>query len=205
LIRDSGGKAFFVKTDVSISSDVDVMVRQTIETFGRLDYAFNNAGIERVQAPAADFPEDIWERVIAVNLTGVWHCMRYQIPHMLKQGGGVIVNNASILGKVGFANASAYVASKHGVLGLTKTAAIEYATQGIRINAICPAFIKTPMLERGGLTTKPEVYQMIADLHPMKRLGKSEEIAAAVVWLCSDEALSMPGHAMLIDGGYVAQ
>ena len=124
---------------------------------------------------------------------------------MLKQGQGVIINNASILGEVGFANASAYVASKHAVLGLTKTAAIEYAALGIRINAVCPAFIETPMLERGGLTTDREVYEMIAGLHPIKRLGKPEEIASAVIWLCSDEASFVTGHAMLIDGGYVAQ
>jgi len=131
--------------------------------------------------------------------------MRSQIPQMLKQGQGVIINNASILGEVGFANASAYVASKHAVLGLTKTAAIEYAALGIRINAVCPAFIETPMLERGGLTTDREVYEMIAGLHPIKRLGKPEEIASAVIWLCSDEASFVTGHAMLIDGGYVAQ
>jgi NAD(P)-dependent dehydrogenase (short-subunit alcohol dehydrogenase family) len=117
----------------------------------------------------------------------------------------VIINNASILGLVGFANASAYVASKHAILGLTKTAAIEYATQGIRINAVCPAFIETPMLERGGLTTNPEVYEMITGLHPMKRLGKPKEVAAAVVWLCSEEASFVTGHAMLIDGGYIAR
>lgn len=204
-IKEAGGEATFINTDVSKASDVETMVSRTIETYGRLDYAFNNAGIEGVQAPTADFPEDVWNRVIDINLTGVWLCMRSQIPQMLKQGQGVIINNASILGEVGFANASAYVASKHAVLGLTKTAAIEYATQGIRINAVCPAFIETPMLERGGLTRDQEIYQMIAGLHPMKRLGKPEEIAAAVIWLCSDEASFVTGHAMLIDGGYISQ
>jgi NAD(P)-dependent dehydrogenase (short-subunit alcohol dehydrogenase family) len=204
-IQRAGGESIFVRTDVSSASDVEAMVRQTIDSYGRLDYAFNNAGIEGVQAPTADFPEDEWNLVLKVNLTGVWLCMRYQIPQMLKQGQGVIINNASILGKVGFANASAYVASKHAVIGLTKTAAIEYATKGIRVNAICPAFIETPMLERGGLTTNQDVYDMIAGLHPMKRLGRSEEVATAVIWLCSDEASFVTGHAMMVDGGYVAQ
>jgi NAD(P)-dependent dehydrogenase (short-subunit alcohol dehydrogenase family) len=205
MIKESGGEAMFIETDVSKAGDVEAMVLQAVETYGRLDYAFNNAGIEGIQALTADFPEDIWNRVIGVNLTGLWHCMRHEIPQMLKRGGGVIINNASILGLVGFANASAYVASKHAVLGLTKTAAIEYATQGIRINAVCPAFIETPMLERGGLTTNREVYEMLTGLHPMKRLGTSEEVAAAVTWLCSDEASFVTGHAMLIDGGYIAR
>jgi NAD(P)-dependent dehydrogenase (short-subunit alcohol dehydrogenase family) len=205
MIRATGGKAVFSKTDVSQPGEVEAMVNQAVDTFGRLDYAFNNAGIEGVQAPTAEFPLEKWRQVIDVNLTGVWLCMRYQIPHMLKQGQGVIINNASILGKVGFANASAYVASKHALLGLTKTAAIEYATQNIRVNAICPAFIETPMLERGGLTTNPEIMKMIVGLHPMKRLGTVEEIASAVIWLCSDEASFVTGHSMLIDGGYVAQ
>jgi NAD(P)-dependent dehydrogenase (short-subunit alcohol dehydrogenase family) len=205
MIKESGGEAMFIETDVTKAGDVEAMVRQAVETYGRLDYAFNNAGIEGVQTPTADFPEDIWKKVININLVGVWQCMRHEIPQMLKRGGGVIINNASILGLVGFANASAYVASKHAVLGLTKTAAIEYATKGIRINAVCPAFIETPMLERGGLTTNPEVYEMLAGLHPMKRLGKPQEVAAAVVWLCSEEASFITGHTMLIDGGYVAQ
>jgi NAD(P)-dependent dehydrogenase (short-subunit alcohol dehydrogenase family) len=205
MIKDAGGEAIFVKTDVSSENDVKSLIRQTIETYSKLDYAFNNAGIEGVQMPTADFPEDIWKKVININLVGVWQCMRHEIPQMLKRGGGVIINNASILGLVGFANASAYVASKHAVLGLTKTAAIEYATQGIRINAVCPAFIETPMLERGGLTTNPEVYEMLTELHPVKRLGKPQEVAAAVVWLCSEEASFVTGHAMLIDGGYIAR
>jgi NAD(P)-dependent dehydrogenase (short-subunit alcohol dehydrogenase family) len=205
MIEKAGGEAIFVRTDVSNDVDVRNMVERTVKSFGRLDYAFNNAGIEGVQAATAEFSMDEWNRVIGINLTGVWLCMRYQIPQMLKRGGGVIVNNASILGHVGFANASAYVASKHAVLGLTKTAAIEYATQGIRVNAICPAFIETPMLERGGLTTDPKVYEMIAGLHPMKRLGTVEEIANATIWLFSDEASFVTGHALLVDGGYVAQ
>lgn len=205
MIEQTGAEAIFVRTDVSNESDVKHLIERTVETFGRLDYAFNNAGIEGVQAKTAELSIEDWNRVIGINLTGVWLCMRYQIPQMLKQGGGVILNNASILGHVGFANASAYVASKHAVLGLTKTAAIEYATQGIRVNAICPAFIETPMLERGGLTTDPEVYAMIANLHPMKRLGTAEEIANAAIWLFSDEASFVTGHAMLVDGGYLAQ
>ena len=205
LIREKGGDAIFAKTDVTQKYDIEMLVKRTVDTYGRLDFAFNNAGIEGTQAPTADYLEEVWNRAIAVNLTGVWLCMKYEIPQMLKQGGGVIINCASILGTVGFANASAYVAAKHGVLGLTKTAAIEYATQGIRINAICPAFIETPMLERGGLTNDPQVYQMIAGLHPMKRLGTPEEIAGPVLWLCSDAASFVTGQALLVDGGYVAQ
>jgi NAD(P)-dependent dehydrogenase (short-subunit alcohol dehydrogenase family) len=144
--------------------------------------------------------------VIGVNLTGVWLCMKYELEQMLKQrGGGSIVNMASILGWVGFANAPAYVAAKHGVLGLTKTAAIEYATQNIRINAICPAFIYTPLLEHAGMTEGTDMYNFIAGLHPMKRMGKPEEVADLVLWLCSDGASFVTGSAYLVDGGYVAQ
>jgi NAD(P)-dependent dehydrogenase (short-subunit alcohol dehydrogenase family) len=204
-IQDDGGEAIFLRADVSKPADVEATIGQIMERYGRLDYAFNNAGIEGVQAYTASFPEEEWNRVLDVNLTGVWLCMREEIPVMLQTGGGAIVNNASILGLVGFANASAYVASKHAVVGLTKTAAIEYATRSIRVNAICPAFIETPMLERGGLTTDKEMLNLIAGLHPMKRLGTPMEIADAVIWLCSDEASFVTGHAMLVDGGYIAQ
>lgn len=204
MIRDQGGAAFHVTCDVSQDTEVAQLVDATVRTYGRLDYACNNAGIEGTQAPTADYPVDQWDRVLAVNLTGVWLCMKHEIPAMSAHG-GAIVNMASILGLVGFANAAAYTAAKHGVVGLTKVAAIEYATQGIRVNAICPAFIATPMLEHAGITEGTEMYAMIAGLHPIKRLGTPEEIAEAVVWLCSDKASFVTGHAMLVDGGYTAQ
>lgn len=205
LIRAAGGDASFIRCDVSKSGDVEAMVATTVETFGRLDYACNNAGIEGMQATVADYTVDAWNKVIGVNLTGVWHCVKYEIPAMLKSGGGAIVNMASILGQVGFANAAAYTSAKHGVVGLTKVAAIEYATQGIRTNAVCPGFISTPMLERSGMTVGTPMYDAVAGLHPMKRLGTPEEIAQAVVWLCSDAASFITGEALLVDGGYVAQ
>lgn len=205
MIRDAGWEAVFVKCDVSDIADARNMVDKAVETYGRLDCAFNNAGIEGVNAPVADYPDEIWDKAIGVNLIGVYHCMKYEISAMLKTGGGSIVNNSSILGTVGFANASAYVAAKHGVLGLTKTAAIEYATKGIRVNAVCPGFIETPMLERGGITTQPALKKFITDLHPMKRLGRPEEIAESVIWLFTDAASFVTGIALLIDGGYVSQ
>jgi len=205
MIRDQGGTAIHVTGDVSRDAAVAQLTDATIRTYGRLDYACNNAGVEGTQAPTADYPSDQWDRVLAVNLTGVWLCMKHEIPAMLANGGGAIVNMASILGVVGFANAAAYTAAKHGVIGLTKVAAIEYATQGIRVNAVCPAFIATPMLERAGITEGTEMYAMLAGLHPIKRLGTPEEIAEAVIWLCSDKASFVTGHAMLVDGGYVAQ
>lgn len=205
MIKQDGGEAFFIRTDVSKADEVETLVRKSVETYGQLDYAFNNAGIEGEQATTADYPVSEWKRLISINLTGVWLCMKYEIPQMLKKGGGAIVNMSSILGTVGFANACAYVTAKHGVIGLTKTAALEYATQGIRVNAVCPAFIETPMLERGGLLSDPEIRAQLVSLHPLQRLGEPEEVAGAILWLCSEEASFVTGHAMLIDGGYVAQ
>ncbi len=205
MIADTGSEALFVKCDVSNIAEVKSMVERTVETYGKLNCAFNNAGIEGVNAPLADYPDEIWDKAIGINLIGVYHCMKHEIPAMLKSGGGSIVNNSSILGVVGFANASAYVAAKHGVLGLTKTAAIEYATQGIRVNAVCPGFIETPMLERGGITSNPELRKFVTDLHPMKRMGKPEEIAESVIWLFSDAASFVTGTSLFIDGGYVSQ
>lgn len=205
MIKDSNGDALFVKCDVGKAADVEAMVNTTMKTYGRLDIACNNAGIEGTQALTADYPEEMWKRVIDINLTGVWLCLKFEIPQMLKQGDGRVVNMSSILGRVGFSNASAYVAAKHGVIGLTKTAAIEYSAQGIRVNAVCPGFISTPMLERGGMVEGTEMYNLVAGLHPIKRLGKPEEVAEAVVWLCSDAASFVSGASLFVDGGYVAQ
>ena len=205
LIKAANSDGVFVKCDVSNPAEVEAMVKTAVQTYGRLDFACNNAGIEGTQALTADYPIDAWNRVIAVNLTGAWYCMRYEIPEMLRQGEGAIVNMDSILGRVGFPNASAYVAAKHGLIGLTKTAAIEYAAQGLRINAVSPGFISTPMLERGGMVEGSDMYNMLTNLSPIKRLGKPEEVAEAVVWLCSEAAGFVNGTSLLVDGGYVAQ
>lgn len=206
LIQDQGGEASFVRADVSDSSDVQAMVQHALSTFGRLDFAFNNAGIEGDLAPTADYSEEGWQRVIAINLTSVFLCMKYQIPHMLESG-GAIVNNASILGTVAFANAPAYSAAKHGVLGLTKAAAQEYGAQGVRINAVCPGFIETPMVMERGVQAgqSREAHDQLVGLHPIGRLGQPEEIASAVVWLCSPGASFTIGHPLIVDGGYVSR
>jgi NAD(P)-dependent dehydrogenase (short-subunit alcohol dehydrogenase family) len=207
LVKDVGEDAVFVKTDVTSPEEIERMVEMTIDRFGRLDVGVNNAGIEGDLAPTAEYSDDMWERVISVNLTGVWRSMRAEIPHILKSGGGAIVNVASILGVVGFGTTPAYTAAKHGVLGLTKVAALEYAPQGIRINAVCPGFIETGMvMERGVKAGKdPEAHQGLVDLHPIGRLGQPEEIADAITWLASDEATFLAGHALVADGGYVAR
>jgi NAD(P)-dependent dehydrogenase (short-subunit alcohol dehydrogenase family) len=204
LIKKSGGEVLFIKCDVSKSSDVKAMVSKTIATFGHLDFAFNNAGIEGESAPVQDCSEENWDKTIGVNLKGVWLCMKYEIHEMLKQSKGVIINCSSVAGLVGFAGLPAYVASKHGVIGLTKTAALEYAKDGIRVNAVCPGVIKTAMMDR--LTgEKEEVEDQFISLEPMARMGTPEEIANTVVWMCSNEASFVTGHAMAVDGGFVAQ
>jgi NAD(P)-dependent dehydrogenase (short-subunit alcohol dehydrogenase family) len=202
MIETEGGQALFVETDVSDSDDVQKMVQQTIDAYGRLDIAFNNAGIEGEQAPTAEGSEDNWDRVIDINLKGVWLCMREEIPHMFEQGGGAIVNMSSVAGRVGFENLPAYVASKHGVLGLTKTAALEYATQDVRVNAVCPGVIHTEMIDRvtGG---DEEMLEAYAKMAPVERMGEPQEVADAVVWLCSRKASFVTGHALTVDGGYV--
>ena len=202
LIKEQGGEAIFIPCDVSQSAQVEALVKRAVETYGRLDFACNNAGIGGEAAQTADYSVDGWNKVIAVNLSGVFYGMKYQIPEMLKQGGGVIVNMASILGWVGFATAPAYVAAKHGVIGLTKTAAIEYAKQGIRAVTVCPAFIHTPMVDDG---MPSDVLEQLASAHPVGRLGTPEEVAELVVFLCSDSASFITGSPFLVDGGYVAQ
>lgn len=204
-IRAAGGDARYVRTDVRDASEVEKLVLGTLQTYGRLDVAFNNAGIEGATAPIADLSEADWERVLRVNLTAAFLCMKHEIAAMLKQGAGAIVNNASILGQVGFANASAYVAAKHGLLGLTRTAAIEYASRGIRVNAVCPGFIVTPMLERAGLLQDEGTRKSLEAMHALKRLGRPEEVAEAVLFLASPKASFIAGHPLLVDGGYVAR
>jgi NAD(P)-dependent dehydrogenase (short-subunit alcohol dehydrogenase family) len=205
LIEEDGGEASFVEADVSKAAQVEALVGRALEAYGRLDYAFNNAGIEgRMATNTADYSEEDWDRVIAVNLKGVWLCMKHEIPQMLSQGAGSIVNNSSVEGLVGLQGTSAYAASKHGVVGLTKTAALEYAQSGIRVNAVCPGLIRTPMVERYS-RGDAEIEAQFAAVEPVGRMGTPEEVAEAVVWLCSESASFVTGHAMAVDGAYVAR
>ena len=207
-IKKTGGDALFIKCDVSDPASVEEMIKKTVGNYGRLDCAFNNAGIEGAQGITADCTEENWDRTIGVNLKGVWLCMKHEIPLMLKQGAGAIVNCASIAGLVGFPGLPAYVASKHGVIGLTKNAALEYAKSGIRVNAVCPGGIDTRMLDSlaeqatAGAQSSAE---MMDPLHPMGRIGTPQEVADLIVWLCSPRASFITGTAIPIDGGYVAQ
>jgi NAD(P)-dependent dehydrogenase (short-subunit alcohol dehydrogenase family) len=204
LIKAAGGDAIFVKTDMSKASEIEAMVQKAISTYGRLDCAHNNAGIEGATGKTADYKEEDWDRVMLINLKGVFLCMKYEIPQMLKQGGGAIVNTASDAGLLGVPQMPAYVASKHGVVGLTKTTALEYAKSGIRVNAVCPGVIKTPMVERiSGL--RPGRIERMAAAEPVGRMGKPEEIGEAVVWLCSEAASFVTGLPMPVDGGIAAQ
>ena len=203
LIQDTGGEATFVRADVSISSDVSDMVSHAVQTYNGLDCAFNNAGVSGGPGRVHEYTEENWSRVLNINLTGVWLCMKYEIIQMLNQGGGAIVNTASVMGLVGGSRSPAYGATKHGVVGLTKTAAVDYAREAIRVNAVCPGYIRTPMIEQGVLLD-PGGEERVVSRHPMHRLGTPEEIAEAVVWLCSDAASFVTGHAMAVDGGYVA-
>ena len=201
-IVKNGGEAIFVKTDITIESDVKVLVDKTIEAFGRLDYAFNNAGVEQSFTPLADQTEDDYKFVMDTNVKGVWLSMKYEIPAILANG-GAIVNTSSIAGLIGMATIPLYIASKHAVIGLTKSLAIEYGKQGIRINAVLPAAIETPMFDRFAST--PETQQYMASLHPIGRVGKAEEIADAVIWLCSDKSSFVTGTSLIVDGGFTAQ
>jgi len=203
LVRAAGGDGLFVKADVSQAAEVQAMVRKTVEKFGRLDIAFNNAGIEGNWIPIAEQSEEDWDRTIDINLKGVWLCLKYEIQQMLKQGGGgAIVNMASVAGLIGSAGAATYCASKHGVMGLTKSAALETARSGIRVNVVCPAVIETPMGER--VWGEPEAKKFAIGLHPIGRFGKPMEVAEAVVWMCSDRASFMTGQSLVLDGGFLA-
>jgi NAD(P)-dependent dehydrogenase (short-subunit alcohol dehydrogenase family) len=203
-LRGQGRRASFVRCDMREESDVRAAVRRAVDEFGALHIAFNNAGVEGEQAPTAECSNDNWDRVIGVNLRGVWLCMKYEIPAMLAAGGGAIVNCSSIAGVVGFPNIPAYVASKHGVIGLTKAAALEYAARGIRVNAVCPGVIQTPMIDRFTKDDAEARVGLIAG-EPMGRIGKPEEIASAVLWLCGPGASFTTGHALIVDGGWVAR
>ncbi len=202
IIEESGGRALAVACDVTRSEDVRSALDGTIEAFGRLDVAFNNAGVEEEAGATADLEEEEWDRIVGINLRGVFLCMKYEIPLMLEQGGGAIVNTSSGAGIVGIKGTPAYTATKHGVIGLTKTAALDYAQSNVRVNAVAPGYIDTAMIERvtGGT---PEGREQAIALEPMGRMGTPEEIAAAVVWLCSDAASFVTGHTMSVDGGQV--
>jgi NAD(P)-dependent dehydrogenase (short-subunit alcohol dehydrogenase family) len=204
LIKEAAGEARFIAADVAKADEVEQLIHRVVESYGRLDYAHNNAGIVGYYGSLVDYPEETFDRVIAVNLTGVWRCMKHEIPQMLRQGGGAIVNTASVLGLIGGTGASAYVASKHGVVGLTKSAALECAQRNIRVNAVCPGYIRTPMTAEYFADPERRA-QIIAHSEPIGRLGAPEEVAAAVVWLCSDAASFVTGVAFSVDGGYVAQ
>lgn len=202
-VRTAGGEAIFIAADVGKPEECEALVRGAVEKFGRLDIACNNAGIGGPQAPTADYPLDGWAQVIGINLSGVFYGMKYQLPAMLKNGGGAIINMASILGAVGFAGAPAYAAAKHGVVGLTQTAALEYSAQGVRINAVGPGFIHTPMIS--ALEDNKAVNDMLVAAHPIGRLGRAEEVAELVLWLSSDKASFVTGACYPVDGGYIAR
>jgi len=201
MIEELGGQAHFVQTDVSQAAEVEAMVAECVEQYGGLDYAVNNAGIEGtplVQTAANE--EEAWDQVIAINLKGVWLCMKYEIREMLKRGQGAIVNMSSVAGLVGGRIGVAYYASKHGVVGATKASALEYAKSGLRINAVCPAVIETPMITRA-LSNNEELVEQFKAMHPVGRFGQPEEVASATLWLCSDGASFVTGHALPVDGG----
>lgn len=200
MVEELGGSALAVKCDVTRNEDIQQALKATIEKFGRLDFAFNNAGIEYAIKPVAEVTDTEWDRIMDIDLRGVFLCMKHQIPLMLTQGGGAIINNSSGAGVRGFKGGAAYVAAKHGVIGLTKAAALDYAASNIRINAVCPGIIDTPMMDRFSGGT-PEGRQAVIAQEPVGRMGRPEEIGAAVVWLCSDAAAFVVGHAMVIDGG----
>jgi NAD(P)-dependent dehydrogenase (short-subunit alcohol dehydrogenase family) len=202
LVEAGGGRASFIRTDVSMKDDVEAMVEHALRSYGGLDCAHNNAGIAAPMAKLADYPDDGWDRTIAVMLTGVYLCMKAEIPRMLERGGGAIVNTASGVGLVGYPGQAAYTASKHGVLGLTKVAALDYGAQGVRVNAICPGTVRTPMVD-DAVQRDPSLDEYLKTLHPIGRIGEASEIAEAAVWLCTPAASFVLGVALPVDGGYV--
>jgi NAD(P)-dependent dehydrogenase (short-subunit alcohol dehydrogenase family) len=206
MIREAGGEACFVQTDVSQAAAVQALVNTCVTRYGRLDYAVNNAGIEGSIVPMVDYTEDDWDAIIDINLKGVWLCMKAEVVQMQQNGGGAIVNVSSVGGLIGFPRMGPYVATKHGIIGLTKTAALEYATHNIRVNVLCPGLIDTPMADRvvkglqaGGIDAE----HLVMSLTPLRRRGTPAEIAEAAVWLCSDAASYVTGHAMVVDGGFM--
>jgi NAD(P)-dependent dehydrogenase (short-subunit alcohol dehydrogenase family) len=204
MIRDAGGTASFRRTDVVVAADVKALVDHAVTTYGRLDIAFNNAGIEGDPRPLAEQTEANFDAVMDINVKGVWLSMKYEIPRMLEQGGGAIVNCSSVAGVIGFPGIGIYAASKHAVIGLTKVAALEYSAQGIRINAVNPAVIDTEMVDRlaDGMNMKKDD---LTTFHPIGRIGRVEEVAEAVLWMCSDKASFVTGHSMIVDGGFTAR
>jgi len=203
MIREASGEATFVQADVTQWDKVTALIEATIDTYQQLDFALNSAGVQGVRARTADYPEDEWQHVIDVNLNSVWYCMKFELDQMMKQGHGVIINLASVAGVVGFPLHSAYSASKHAVVGLTKSAALEYIRKGIRINAVCPGFTDTPMVQHAR-EEDPEYTQRLIDRVPARRLGTPEEVAAAILYLCSDQAGFVTGHTLVMDGGVTA-
>lgn len=204
MVTDKGGEAIFVRTDVSQAAQVEALVQRAVGEYGRLDCAFNNAGIAGLPVRMAEVPEDDFDRIMAVNVKGVWLCMKHEIPQMMAQGGGAIVNTASVAGLVGSHSLPIYGASKHAVVGMSKTAAVEYARKNIRVNCVCPAVIRTPMAT-GGLGEHSPFLDAAIAANPSRRLGEASEVAAAVLWLCSDAASFTTGAALTVDGGFTAQ
>jgi NAD(P)-dependent dehydrogenase (short-subunit alcohol dehydrogenase family) len=204
LVKDAGSDGIFVKTDVANEDDVKVLIETTVKTYGRLDYAFNNAGIEETITPFLDQTSEKFDQIMNTNVRGVWLSMKYEIPEMIKSGGGAIVNNSSVAGIVGYPQMPIYIASKHAVLGLTKSAALEYAKSGIRINAIAPGGVETEMANRVN-KNNPQFLETLTSMHPIGRLAKPEEIANTVVWLLSEKASFVLGHTLLVDGGVVSR
>jgi NAD(P)-dependent dehydrogenase (short-subunit alcohol dehydrogenase family) len=202
LVEASGGRSSFVATDVSVKADVERMVGHAVDVYGGLDCALNNAGLAAPLAPLADYPDDGWDRTMAVMLTGVYHCLKAEIPVMLDGGGGAIVNTASGVGLVGYRHQAAYTASKHGVIGLTKVAALDYGSRGIRVNAICPGTARTPMVDEA-IAQQPALEDYLRAMHPIGRIGEASEVAEAAVWLCTPAASFVLGVALPVDGGYV--